>query len=396
MSSRSFNFIKGVYQGIRDRLLFSILSIRPIQKNKIVVLSFHGRGYGDNPKAIINQLLSIGRTDLDIKWLVNDMDEIMPGEIGKIKNTVWNRAFHLSTARVWIDNNHKPFGTHKRKKQLYIQTWHGPIGFKPVGKLMKGMEFIPYLAWLNDAKMADYFISNSKWCTEMYRKEFWYTGKVMKVGSPRCDILFQKDKLSKKVFEKLDIKENSHILIYTPTFRGQLSDVTCSTVKGDLCLNYKLLKWTLEQKFGGEWYILLRLHPMIVDKSIVVIEGCNFVIDISNENDLYEYLSVADAFLTDYSSAGFDAAYGGIPVFLYVNDKEEYEHSRGDLLWDLEELPFPFAKTEEELLNNILQFDNINYLAGLKELFQKVELKEDGMASKRVSDVICQFLNSCK
>ena len=52
-----------------------------------------------------------------------------------MKNNLLNRAYQLATAGVWIDNVRKPLETRKRKKQLYVATWHGAIGFKPVGKL---------------------------------------------------------------------------------------------------------------------------------------------------------------------------------------------------------------------------------------------------------------------
>ncbi len=43
---------------------------------------------------------------------------------------------------------------------------------------------------------------------------------------------------------------------------------------------------------------------------------------------MYEILAGCDAFMTDYSSAAFDAALMKCPVFLYVDDYEKYEKER--------------------------------------------------------------------
>ena len=48
------------------------------------------------------------------------------------------------------------------------------------------------------------------------------------------------------------------------------------------------------------------------------------LIDISGEDDMYEILAGCDAFMTDYSSAAFDAMVMKIPIFLYCDDYHEY------------------------------------------------------------------------
>ena len=103
---------------------------------------------------------------------------------------------------------------------------------------------------------------------------------------------------------------------------------------------------------------------------------------------MYEVLAGCDGFMTDYSSAAFDAAVMKIPVFLYAEDYEEYEKERGKLLWNLRELPFPLALNEEELEMKIWKFDEVKYLWKLEQLFQETEMVEDGCGAKRVADII--------
>ena len=107
-------------------------------------------------------------------------------------------------------------------------------------------------------------------------------------------------------------------------------------------------------------------------------------------------LAGCDAFMTDYSSAAFDAAVMLIPIFLYADDYSDYEKERGSLLWNLRELPFPLAETNDELKEQILNFDDKKYQKELKNMFEKTGMNEDGLASKRIVDLIEVTINDNK
>ena len=82
----------------------------PVQKNKIVVTNFYGRGYGDNLKPIVAELLHRGG-GLDIVWLTADEGaaKSLPAGVRAVPYTPWNRIRELSTAKIWLDNG-KMFG----------------------------------------------------------------------------------------------------------------------------------------------------------------------------------------------------------------------------------------------------------------------------------------------
>ena len=116
--------------GIVARIIASYLfRVLPVKNNKIFCSNFGGRGYGDNPKYICEHLLS-SSDKYDIVWEVNDLDEYMPEGIRKVKYLSFRAIYEATTSRVWIDNVRKNIWFRKRKNQLYIQTWHGGIGFK--------------------------------------------------------------------------------------------------------------------------------------------------------------------------------------------------------------------------------------------------------------------------
>lgn len=77
------------------------------------------------------------------------------------------------------------------------------------------------------------------------------------------------------------------------------------------------------------------------------------LIDVSQRPDINEIIAGSDVFLTDYFSAIFEAAMAGIPGFIYADDLEEYMVDRGDLMFDMYQLPFSVAVDNDELMNKI-------------------------------------------
>ena len=387
---------KRIWKARFQSIPFYLCRIFPIQRKKIAFCCIEGyTGYTCNPKYIAEELLC--RNDgYELVWLVNDMSKQFPKEIKVIHNTLWNRAYHLSTAHFWIDNSRKQLEARKRKGQIYIQTWHAKLGFKPTC-LDRGASFsqIAYLVSKHDSDMIDYVLSNSKWYDDTLPTGMIYNGPVLRTGSPRCDILVNdRTKLCRKIREEYKLPQDAKILMYAPTFRGG-SQETDRKIDANLGYpDYGRLINALEERFGGLWYIFLRLHPQLVarnmDRSLPKTK--TRVIDISRVDDMYEILAGCDAFMTDYSSAAFDAAVMKIPIFIYADDYADYENERGKLLWDLRKLPFPLATDNRELREKILNFDERGYGQELEKLFKETEMKEDGRAAERVSDKIRELV----
>lgn len=414
---------KRIWTARLQSIPFYLCRIFPIKKKKIVFCCIEGTtGYTCNPKYIAEELIRRNK-GFELVWLVNDISKKFPKEIKVVHNSLWNRAYHLATARFWIDNSRKQLEARKRKNQIYIQTWHAKLGFKPTC-LDRGASFskIAYLVSKHDSDMIDYVLSNSKWYDDTLPTGMIYSGPVLRTGSPRCDILVNgKNECRKKVRIAYGLPEDARILMYAPTFRGgsQGTDRIIAAEQG--FPDFGRLINALEKRFGGRWYVFLRLHPQLVarnlDREVVggldrgaaeragkdlgepdgnAMEECvagKKVIDASRVDDMYEILAGCDAFMTDYSSAAFDAAVMKIPVFLYADDYKEYEGERGKLLWDLRKLPFPLALSDEELEEKVRAFDSGKYLEELKELFEATEMAEDGMAAGKVAEIIEGFVD---
>ena len=377
-------------------LVYYACRIFPIDQQKVVMWTFEGGGgYGCSPKYIAEEILKnnrAGKTNYKIVWLLNDIDKEFPREIKKVKNTAWSRAYQLSTAGVWISNTRNFYGARKRKKQCYIQTWHATICIKPIGKY-RGDLFpkMAYLVSAYDSKLIDYVLSGSTWCDYMYREGLIYDGTIIKTGTPRCDVLFnQRDEKYQQMRREYGLPNDVKIMLYAPTFRGGSQNKNRSVNTEETTVDFAALINALEKRFGGRWYIFLRLHPQLAAKmqGVRVRQISERLIDVSQRPDMNEIIAGADAFLTDYSSAIFESAMIELPGFIYADDLEEYVADRGDLFFDMYKLPFPVALNNDELIGNIINFDAEKYKEALSSFMDEVGIFEDGKASERVMELI--------
>ena len=78
-----------------------------------------------------------------------------------------------------------------------------------------------YLVSKYDSGLIDYVLSGSTWCDHMYRKGLIYRGKIIKTGTPRCDILFKdKEERYTQIRKEYNLPKETKIMLYAPTFRG--------------------------------------------------------------------------------------------------------------------------------------------------------------------------------
>ncbi len=378
----------------RLSFLFRLMRIFPIRKNKITFACYEGDGgYGCNPKYIAEELIRRNK-GYELVWLTHDPARSFPKEITVVKDTVFNTAFHLATAKVWIDNYRKPYGTLKRKGQMYIQTWHASIGFKAVG-LFRGDKF-PEIARLVsewDSNLIDYVISNSDYCDRIYPKKLLYAGPTLRVGTPREDVLINRTKEDVSEIRKtLHIDQKAFVVLYAPTFRGGTQKGKKQVETEAFSLDLTRLQQALEQKYHQNATILLRLHPQLAASQNLTYLQTERVVDVTELPDISEIMAACDMVITDYSSCAFDAAFAGIPVILYADDIEDYISKRGEFMWERGALPFDLAEDNEELARLIRNFDYGTYTQRIADFMKRNGVVEDGQASERVVDAIEKYM----
>lgn len=94
-----------------------------------------------------------------------------------------------------------------------------------------------------------------------------------------------------------------------------------------------------------------------------------------------------DIVVSDYSCCAFDGMQLNKKVILYCPDLEEYKNNRGILI-DIEKLPFPMAKTNDELNMLIENFDEEEYRKEVNSYRANIQNYNDGHASETVVDII--------
>lgn len=379
-----------------DGMVFGMCRIFPLESNKIVMWTFEGKGgYCDSPRYIAEEIIRRDRKrkkKYKIVWLTNLSNQEFPNEIKVVKNSIWSKAYHLSTAGFWVGNTRTAYGTKKRKRTKYIQTWHSVAGIKPIGE-QRGNR-LPQIAHIiskADSKLIDYVLVGNKWNYETCPAGLIYGGTILKTGTPRCDVLFWgKEEMHKKCREKYKLSLDAHIVLYAPTFRGGNQNGKRSVSANIGTMDFEKLVHTLEMKFGGVWYVFLRFHPQVADQAEGVL-ACNRndrVIDVSRYPDMNELIAASDMLITDYSSSIFESAIMKQPGFLFVEDEKEYVEDRGELMFKLDDMPFPKACNMDELIVRIENFDVRPYRCAVEDFMKKLGFFEDGKASGRAADLI--------
>ena len=75
------------------------------------------------------------------------------------------------------------------------------------------------------------------------------------------------------------------------------------------------------------------------------------------------------------------------PAFFYAEDIEKYNQERG-FYFPMSETPFPIAQNTDELVKNLLEFNENKYLEEIDAFLKGKGAFEDGNASKRAADFI--------
>ena len=95
--------------------------IFPVDRNKVVILSYYGRGFGDHGKGIALALLQ-KKPNMDIVWAAFEEHRTsIPAPIRFVAYCSLRYYWEMATAGVWIDNARKGIELCKRKEQFYIQ-----------------------------------------------------------------------------------------------------------------------------------------------------------------------------------------------------------------------------------------------------------------------------------
>lgn len=370
------------YLGWISRMIWS--NFLEIEQEKIVFISFSYQ-YNCNLKYICDELLR--QTDIyRIIWFTKDDKHVkfhhFPPEIELVKIGSIEAIFHQITARIIVENayiSQEILRMPKKRGQTIFQTWHGSLGIKKFGP---GEDKIK--SRVKSAKRAggktDYFISNSTFETEKVASVFWGKANVLEFGHARNDLLFRDDRNTCDLFKKtLGISADTRVVLYAPTFRDDRE-------KDYNILDFEMLISSLENKFGGNWVVLVKLHFSNRAQQWGV-ETSDRIINVTQYNDIQKLMLVADVGITDYSSWVFDFMLQKKLVIIFAEDQDMYQQERG-FYYPLTSTPFIIVHENSCLEEKIMNMDLQEYKKEVDVFLKEKGCIEDGNASKRVAERI--------
>ncbi len=353
----------------------------PINHQSILFESGGGSFIGCNPLSIFKYIRDLPSfVDYEFVWVINDINRI-PDSLRNDSRIVFVKkesdAYlrRLASSAWLINNNTFPVYFSRRDEQKYLNTWHG-IPLKTLGRDIKNGVMDHKNAARNLLHATHFIAPNVHYLdvlTDRNEITGMMTAKIAMTGYPRVDQLVGTDSgLRNDMRVKLGVNPHEKVVLYAPTWRGDLSNKFVDSEK--ILLDIEKLRATgcrvffkghamIEEELSGGLF-----NDILVDPSV----------------DTNELLLAVDVLISDYSSIIFDFMPTKRPIVYYAYDLDEYRDERG-LYFDLGELPGLVATNIEEVasaLKDISQSqDSTVYEPTV--LSRELTKLDDGLSTKR-------------
>lgn len=368
----------------------------PVDDKIMIFISFHGRGYSDNPRAIYEKILQDPRFEgYRFIWFIKNHKkkqlQIPKAEIKEYFSIPY--FYYMSKAKYWIINCKMPLYIFKKTSQIYLQTWHGT----PLKRLAHDIDVsedttfyrsgISYDAMCQsydvDVKRYNYMISPNAFCTRVFPSAFGIdTKRLIETGYPRNDKIANATQEDMNAIKKrLGIPLDKKVILYAPTWRD--NSYVAAGYTFELKADFHLWKELLPE----DTVVLFKPHYLIINRFENDESLNGFLYSIPADEDINDLYIISDILITDYSSVFFDYAILKRPMYFYMYDIEEYANDlRGFYLDIYKDLPGKIYTTEEELLKAVKQGDyDYEKLDQFRKTFNNLD---DGKASQRVVDIL--------
>lgn len=379
------------------RSIFRILGKIPISNKVVIFESFHGKQYSDNPRAIY-EYMKENLDEYKLYWSADrrNLHKFQGRDLNVVRRFSVKWLLLMATAKLWVTNARLPLWIPKPSKTLYLQTWHGTplkrLATDMDKVLMPGTNTEKYKRnFTRESSNWDFLVSPNIYSTEIFKRAFDFNKQVIESGYPRNDYLINsnnRDEIN-KIKVKLGIPKDKKVILYAPTWRDNQF-----YGKGKYKFDIQLDLNKLQERFGGKYVILLRMHYLIAENlDLSGFEG--FVFDESHYEDIRELYLVSDILITDYSSVFFDYANLKRPIIFFVYDIEEYRDNLRGFYIDFEnKAPGPLVVSTEQIIDEISKIEENGFIwtPELEDFHQKFCSLENGKASEKVvTEVIKKF-----
>lgn len=324
--------------------LFKFIGLFVKTDEKLVVfLSFMGTKFNDSPKVIYDYIKAHHEYDkLKCVWVFVHPEDYP--ELDTVKIDTLRFFLTALKAKYWISNTQFERGlSFKKKATRYLYTAHG-AGFKLCGNSAPGRHDFDYSS-------VNVLCVESEYEKMIFRSSFNAREEsFLACGRPYSDALWNATEEEKqRIKERLNLPNDKKVILYAPTWR----DSTNSGASYDLAPPIHFDLW--EKELRDEYIVLFRAHH--ITTKILGVQFNDFVVNVSDYNDVNDLMIVSDILISDYSSMITDYAILEKPIISFAYDYDTYIKEKGTYI-DLEEkLPNGICRTEEEVLGQIRRMD---------------------------------------
>lgn len=311
--------------------------------DKMIIFSALSMRYNDSPKAIYEYLIAHPEyTGYKFVWALDDPEGTeIPGPAIKVKaDTLQYFKFTLK-AKYWVACvNIERSLKYKKKKCLYLNTWHG-LSLNHCGNAVPGRKDFDY-------SNVNFMCYESDYHKEIIMRDFGALEESMiPTGLPRNDTLYKTTPGEvEAIKERLGLPKDKKIILYAPTWRDSTDNGQTYAIKPPITLSY----W--EEKLKDQFIVLLRTHHYTT--RLLGVEFNDFIRDYTSYPVINDLFKVSDILVSDYSSCIADFSILERPIVCFAYDYDQYCKVRG-LYLDFENaMPSGVKRTEEEVIEQIL------------------------------------------
>lgn len=361
-----------------------------LKENWVVFESFMGRNCSGQPKYVYKYLQEAYGDKYKCIWVVDRKGVEIPGKHKTCKRFSLKYYYYMNRSKYWVNNMRQPLSIPRREETVMLATWHGT----PLKRLVFDMDDVHSAnprykdIVFKQTRAWDYLLSDNPFSTERFQSCFRFEKeKILEYGYPANDPMYAPDREEQaaKIKEKLGIPKDKKVILYAPTWRDdQFYEAGQYGFELDLDVN------RLQEEFGDEYVLLLRLHYFIVDQLDLSKYG-DFTVDGSSYDDITDLYLISDMLITDYSSVFFDYANLKRPVLYYTYDLDKYRDVLRGFYLDMEkDLPGPLLLTNDEVVDAIKNIDKIKeqYKDRYEEFYNRFCCVDDGHAAQRVVEKV--------
>ncbi len=201
------------------------------------------------------------------------------------------------------------------------------------------------------------------------------SGIVRAEGVSRTDIFYDEYFIRashEKLYSCLPEAKNKKIILYAPTFRGNVESAQAPD---------KLDISKMRESLSDDYIMIIKHHPLVKDRPSVT---DTFAFDFTDKMSIEELLCVSNLCISDYSSLIYEYSLFERPMIFFAYDLDEYFDERG-FYYDYNELtPGPVLKTTEEIISYIKTLTDNFDKSKVKAFREKFMSSCDGHATERI------------